>query len=130
MSIYIAGKYTSKGRLGAIREQIRRMGYVVSSSWLDEVWRDYDAPDEVRVENAHRDFEEIESAECLIIDTLDESNTGGREVEMGFALHKGISVVLVGPERNVFHYIVNKRFESWNECLADMASCMVAEGGG
>ena len=130
MSIYLAGKYTSKERLSARREQMRRMGYNVTSSWLDEVWRDYDAPDEVRVENAHRDFEEIEDAHCLIIDTFDESATGGREVEMGYAMYKGITVVLVGPKRNVFHYIVNKHFETWDDLLDEMAADAAAEIGG
>ena len=120
MSIYVAGKYTSKDRLAVIRQRLRQMGLVVTSSWLDEIYEsDHDGrvTDDIRKENAMRDFVEVRLADTFLLDTFDESATGGREVELGMALTRGITCFRVGPYRNVFHTLVDNSFDSWDECI-------------
>ena len=118
---YIAGKYTAKERLRRERAQLRRMGFSVSASWLDESYEeDADATDEVKQANADRDLQEVWKANAFILDTLDESVTGGREVELGAALTGYKTFYLVGPPRNIFHYAPDFKFDSWAELYAHL----------
>lgn len=128
--IYIAGKYTSQARLREHREALREMGYDCESSWLDEKATDANAGADLMISNAVRDIEEVKAADVLIIDTLDESATGGREVELGIALVTAqpsaptipygpptTTINLVGPKRNIFHHLAHFEYESWDEVL-------------
>jgi len=120
--IYLAGKYTAKERLKPIRDRLRREGLAVSSSWLDEEATDYNATLEIKVENATRDFMELDAADTIIVDTIDESNTGGREVELGYAMGTNMQTILVGPERNVFHHIVDLWYPDWESLFSNIPS--------
>lgn len=114
---YIAGKYTAKDRLIAERNIMRAAGYTVSSSWLDEPERTYYGPEEDierQREMAWRDVKEVNGATYIVLDTIDESATGGRECEWGGALFGGIvRLILIGPARNIFHHLADLRFDNW-----------------
>jgi len=114
MNVYIAGKYTAKDRLKVERDRIRALGFECPSTWMDETHTDYTASEELMVENAKRDLEEVGEADWLIIDTQDMSNTGGREVELGYAFSIGIHVSLVGPKRNIFHALITDCVKDWD----------------
>lgn len=105
--IYIAGKFTSQARLRGERTRLQGSGFVVRASWLDETATDYNAPLELKMENASRDCDEVGACTTFVLDTLDVSETGGREVELGMALQRGnVTIFRVGPPRNVFHYLI------------------------
>jgi hypothetical protein len=121
MKAYIAGKWGARERLRVIAEKVRWAGHEVTSSWLlptigvaEGEWSQLSGEEAART--AKRDLDEIANSECLILDTIDESNTGGREVEWGFALAVGLVVARVGPARNGFHALC-PGFDSWDECL-------------
>lgn len=117
--IYIAGKYTAQARLREMRDKFRKAGFNVSSFWLDEVETDASASPEKMEENALRDVKEVKVCSTFILDTLDESATGGREVELGLALaNKNADVILVGPRRNVFHHLIGETYENWDEVMS------------
>ncbi len=65
---------------------------------------------------ATRDCGELFDCHLFIIDTLDDSNTGGREVEYGLAVGAGKEVWRVGPVRNIFH-LSARAFSSWDQAL-------------
>ena len=117
--IYIASFFNTKERLLPERDKLRAAGHEVISSWLKEApnptatIHSY-APEEL-TSYAYRDLGEISIADVLIIDTIDETPRGGREVELGFALAHKLFVIRVGPVRNVFHYLVNVAFDDWPE---------------
>ena len=121
--IYIASFFNTKERLLPERDKLNAAGHEVISSWLKEVPnptltpKDYGTryATEELIGYAYRDFGEISIADVLIIDTIDETPRGGREVELGFALAHKLFVIRVGPVRNVFHYLVNQAFDSWSE---------------
>ena len=69
---------------------------------------------------ANRDYSEVLQSELLIVDTVDVNDRGGREVEVGLALAFGLGVWVVGPRRNVFHYLVNQQFSTWEETLEQL----------
>lgn len=120
--VYIAGKYTARERLKAERETLRASGVEVTSSWMDNHYPvEADVSDETARREARMDFREVEACDLLILDTLDESNTGGRDVELGMALIAGKQIVRIGPARNVFHKLLSN-FESWSEYHAAIAS--------
>lgn len=120
--IYIAGKFTSQARLRTERDRLRRMGFTVSSGWLEETATDYNASPEYKLECAHRDMDEVARATTFVLDTIDPSETGGREVEFGVALGNCDQVFIVGPRRNVFHYFIpdERVFESWDGLVAHL----------
>ena len=123
MTIYIAGKFSARYRLRPYKTVLEGLGYTVSSSWLDQ-------PEDVgpssmpknhvlAIQEAQRDLIEVRQANIFLLDTLDESNTGGREVELGYALHNDyMKVIIVGPLRNVFHTIVTEHYNTWEDCLS------------
>lgn len=115
--IYVAGKFTSQVRLREEAQKLRRGGFTVSSTWLDETATDYNATEEYKVECAQRDVDEVLACNTLILDTIDVSDTGGREVELGLALQGDADwIILVGPRRNVFHYLPEiTHFKTWDE---------------
>lgn len=122
MKIYIAGKYEARERLRSIRAILQERGHEVISSWLDETAPKGEVTDEYKASVAIRDFREILNADLFILDTLDESNTGGREVELGWALaltlmglHK-MKPIRIGPDRNVYHMLPSA--PSWEAFLS------------
>jgi len=123
LKIYIAGCFESRPRLAQRRNEIEGLGHTVTSSWLDEPDQDglivLPSP-EACLNYAVRDLGEIRQSELLLIDTLDVNARGGREVELGFALRR-LQTWLVGPRRNVFHYLVDKWCSSWEIVLEQLA---------
>jgi hypothetical protein len=119
MRIYLASNWASKDRLAKMKWDIETLGHEVCSHWLEE---DSDQSYESlnfaqRQDYSFRDLGEIVSANLLILDTLEVAASGGREVELGFALGTKTPVWIVGPDRNIFHSIASRRFASWAECL-------------
>ena len=130
MRAYIAGRYTARFRLRPIRERIRALGIDCRSAWIDNEDGDYPVPRERAIVEARRALAEVGAADIIMLDTLDESMTGGREVELG--IHLGVAlaladpaspprVILVGPVCNIFHELADMRCPSWSEALEALA---------
>lgn len=120
--VYIASFFNTKARLTPHVEELQRLGFKITAEWLKEL----DKPDaemsDFKPDYLHsiaqRDKNNIRESDIFIIDTLDVTNRGGREVELGMALSLGLFTILVGPIRNVFHYLTQKHFETWEEALS------------
>lgn len=118
--IYIAGFFDTRERLLPIRDKIREMGHEVLSSWLDEKSNPTgELTPELAGSYAIRDLMEIRQSNLIIVDTLDVTSRGGREVEYGYSLNNVFRMDswVVGPKRNIFHYLANKHFNTWEEAL-------------
>lgn len=123
-SIYIASKFHSRYRLRAIKKQLQSLGYVVLSKWMDpdvnlDPTTDQDSLGsnlEDSISEAGRDCLEIKNTNIFIIDTQDESGSGGRDVELGMALSLPCRCLRVGPIRNVFHAMLTP-FKTWDEVI-------------
>jgi len=129
--VYIAGFFDTRVRLRPYRDALNAMGdYRVLSTWLDET-KDNNETYTVKGEGklllrsrqddltffAIRDVAEVKQSDVFILDTIDETPRGGREVEFGIALTRHIPRYRVGPARNVFHYLVTAHFDTWEELL-------------
>ena len=125
-TVYIASTFESQSRLRPMRAALVELGYLVTSTWLDEETTAPPDPskalstpgltEEVAYGYAIRDLREILEANMLIVDTLETNPRGGREYESGFAHANGRTIFVVGPVRNVFHTL-HKRFGNWDEAL-------------
>jgi hypothetical protein len=131
LNIYVAGWFGAKDRLRVVRDRLEaaKVGRVIGT-WLDEETGAPESPglttvgggitpDQCR-EYAIRDLGEVRFSDLLIIDTQDVNPRGGREVEFGIALAFGVAVWVVGPKRNVFHYLAQGHFETWDEAINEL----------
>lgn len=125
MRIYVASNWASQVRMQGIKFKLEEMGHEVCSGWLEEDNAQAMStltPKKMKL-YSHRDLGEIMTADLLIIDTGEESNTGGREVEYGVALALGKLVWVVGPVRNIFHSVPRHQFNDWGLVFAHLARC-------
>ena len=132
MKIYVASYFNTRARLYPIVRRIREAHHIVVSTWLDEprpggqpdsTTQTSDYSDDELAGFALRDYREIGQSDLLIVDTFDETPRGGREVELGFATGLGLFTWIVGPRRNVFHYVVDRHYETWEDCLHALHKC-------
>lgn len=149
MKFYIAAKFSARERLKSVNAQLEELGFENVCPWFlldtDES-ADEDSlggySREEHQEMAVRDLEAAIEADIFIIDTFDESPTGGREVELGGVLiHNLISskrqemfntidIELVGPIRNIFHmYPGIRQWKNWPSLIEGMKSIHCNEGG-
>ena len=106
MKIYLAGRFDDQAQLRLVRDMLVGLGHTVTSRWLSEDAADWTGEFETHGhELAERDLEDIDEAEVLLLDTTGENKTNGRLVEFGYAIGRGMAVGVVGPKRNVFHYL-------------------------
>lgn len=133
MRVYMAGKFETREALRPIRDRLWNLGHEVVSTWLDEAKRP-SGMDEATFNRklAIKDMTEIKSTDLLILDTHVPSERGGKEVEYGFALgqFQTKQVWIVGPRRNVFHWVADQQFDEWDgviEALRDTTPVGQAE---
>jgi nucleoside 2-deoxyribosyltransferase len=136
LKIYIASFFDTRTRLRPYRDQLWSLGHEVVSSWLDETAKPAGmSHDDFWRKLAMKDVAEVKSADLLIVDTMDVTPRGGREVELGVALasFQQKQVFIVGPVRNVFHQLADRRFDSWDDCMVHVKgieSTPLPESGG
>lgn len=133
MRIYLASRYSRREELVQYRADLERLGHAVTSRWLngehqiDDRGLSVEAKREERTRFASEDFDDVTASDLVISFTeVPRSTTnsrGGRHVEHGIALGRGLSVWIVGPRENVFHCLPCVRvFESWAGVLAVLQS--------
>jgi len=106
---YVAGHYHSRRRLRHVADRLSARGVEIISTWLTRA----DVDDEQQ--EAETDLAEVRKARLFLLDTEDESITGGREVELGYALACGARTVRIGPQRNIFHHLVDAAYPTWED---------------
>lgn len=122
MRIYLASNWQSQSRIRKVRDSLVRLGHTVCSNWLseDNAQAFSELTTKRRQMYSYRDIGEVVSCDLLIIDTAEESTSGGREVEYGMALALGKSVWVIGPDRNIFHSVCRRRFDDWQMALKEL----------
>ena len=100
MKVYIACPYPLRAYAISTMASLEARGHVVTSRWLK-------APDELSDQCAREDLADVAAADVLLAlnpACWEERGTGGRHVELGYALALGKRVVLVGKRSNIFHH--------------------------
>ena len=115
MKVYLAGSFIAQHRLRGIRDKLFATGHAVVGSWLDEVAKPDDMPKEIFDKQlAIKDLTEVREADCIILDTLEDSTTGGRYVEWGYAFGHAKLRYHVGPIKSIFERIADAHFDTWD----------------
>lgn len=109
MRIYLAAAYGRQLEMRGVRTQLRQMGHLVTSRWLDQDTEMTFSPAAIlhappaAQSMARRDMADIEQAHMVINFTDGQPARGGRHVEFGYALALGKRLSIVGPREHVFH---------------------------
>ena len=133
MKIYLASRFSRGRELQGYRDELRQIGLMVTSRWLDGhgVGAEANAvyTDETLATFAVEDLEDIEQADVLIAFTEYRGvgyMSGGRHVEAGYALALRIPIIVVGPAENIFYRMgVTERSDitvvpDWHMALAHL----------
>lgn len=102
---YVAAPYELRIEAIRLMNYLEDKGIEVTSTWL----RQLDVEDD---EHARIDLNDVARADELIIINPEEfkrSGTGGRHVEVGYALALGKKVTIVGIKSNIFHHLSDVR---------------------
>ncbi len=109
---YIGSSMANAERIRHQNEVVRALGYdVVSTSAVEP-------PDRPAMVAAAQDTKELMLSEVVVIDTTVPSSSGGLHSEIGLALASGKTLVIVGPQSNVFPLLAQRRSETWEQCEA------------
>ncbi len=121
MKIYTAATFQEQERIRRNKETLLKLGHSVLSTWLEEQVKPTGMTDEqFGAKMAAKDLQEINAADCFILDLENPSKTMGKMVETGFALarHKLLYVVAPGDtltKGHIFCLLADKIFPSWEE---------------
>jgi len=106
MRVYLCAAWQRQAALRTCRDRLVAAGVEVTSSWLDLTGPLPTTAEEGRAA-ALLDLGDLDRAdEVLAFTELPSIGylTGGRHVEVGYALALGKPIWLVGPPENVFHH--------------------------
>jgi len=120
MKFYLAGRYSRRKELLGYAQQLRDLGHVVTSRWLDGTHEALDscASQDDRSFWAEDDLNDINNADIFLAFTeSDSSGRGGRHFEAGFAAATGKLIVCFGPEEGNIFYAFFPRFEDFWEAV-------------
>ena len=121
MKIYIAGTFEDQAVLRAPADALWKLGQEVVSTWLQETSRcPVLTSEEHKRKLAIKDITEVCSADLIILDNR--RSSGGKNAEWGIGLHGFHQKLLwlVGEPSSVFHYLADKRFNSWQEVFDEL----------
>jgi nucleoside 2-deoxyribosyltransferase len=139
MKVYLAAPYGARETIRGLAEEITRIGFTVTASWLQETHEINDGtqgaavaldPAQVAV-HAATDLRDIDNSDLLVLFTaanVGVEGGGGRHVETGYAIAKGLPVLVVGEPENVFHRLPAKALSvpDWHEAVIELSSRLVA----
>ena len=121
MKIYIAGTFADQHDLRTYANHLWQLGHEITGTWLHEVKKpEAMSSDTFNKKLAIKDLCEVARADLVILDNRQSS--GGKNAEWGFALgeHQHKLLWLIGEPTNVFHYLTDMQFATWEDCLKYM----------
>ena len=113
-AVYVAAPFEQRAFAALLASNLRRDANLeVTSRWLFE-------ESNLDAEWAQKDLDDIDRADALVAlnaESWKTSGTGGRHVELGYALAREKTIVLVGVRSNIFHYHPSVLLVSWHDAL-------------
>lgn len=99
MKLYIASRFSNKAWIRAWVKSLTTK-YEIVSTWHDLE----DSQDGTRVEAAHRDINELNKCDAVVVVSAGcELVPGGMHFEAGYACGKGKELYILGPCVNIFY---------------------------
>lgn len=115
---YIAARYDRRRDMQLIVPLLEAVGIGVQATWLDGSHEGFTDP-AILAACASWDLADVALCDLLVFFSEHPDvgfTSGGRHVELGYALGRGKRVVVIGPAENVFHHTV-ERYASLGEFL-------------
>jgi hypothetical protein len=132
MRIYLSARYGRRSEMVKCAYELRDDGHRVTSQWIN-------GEDETEGQRhtfadqrqwALDDLYDINRSETLIAFTEPADSAfgrGGRHVEFGYAMARGLNLIVVGPRENVFHHHDDVIwFSNWHEARQYIKSLQTA----
>jgi hypothetical protein len=119
-SLYLAAQFERQQEIKAYAEQLAKLGYTITSSWLHEEASDALIPldSEKAARYAQNDIDDVKAAEGMVAFTPLGHSRGGMHVEFGMAIAWDKELIVVGPKPTLFHHMRRVRsFATWPEAL-------------
>lgn len=153
MRVYLAARYSRRLELCQYRDELRALGIVVTSRWLDGNHQldksgapigehgehlvengDGERAAQLRQHFVQEDCADVLSADCVISFTEEprslSGNRGGRHVEFGIAVAARKRLIVVGYRENLFHWLPQVEFvDCWANALVLVDAPAPAPGG-
>jgi nucleoside 2-deoxyribosyltransferase len=121
MKIYLAATFSEQARMRKYRDKLFLMGHNVLSTWLNEIVKpDNQTSAQFGLKMADKDLREIAEADCLILDRLVPSTSGGKMIEYGAALILHKLLYVVEPNMTdgcIFLRKADGIFDTWEQLL-------------
>lgn len=139
MKVYLSAPFITRERMVANAAELTRMGLEVVSRWINSsgpmmTGPASAAPDEQIATEAAEDFADIQRADVVVafsgsaftihgpdagkVSTL---HSGGRHIEVGYALARNKPVIVVGEPENIFHRACCTVVPNWHEAVLELA---------
>jgi nucleoside 2-deoxyribosyltransferase len=139
MKVYLAAPYGSRDTIRGYAHQLTRVGFTVTSSWLDEQHEINNGTqgaatalsDDQVATHARDDLRDIDKSDLLVLFTsasVGVEGGGGRHVETGYAIAKlgTRHVVVIGEPENVFHRMTGVVVvPDWHEAVVELSARLV-----
>lgn len=142
MKAYLAAPYAARTQVRGFRDELARVGYDTCARWLDEdheissltVGAATGLDDATIAGHAATDLADIDQCDILVLITESVADivggtatSGGRHVEMGYAVALGKQVIVVGKPENVFHRLprIATVVPTWHEAVIELAARLV-----
>lgn len=122
MKVYLSAPYAARDRVRLAAEALSAEGHTITSSWI---YATHDirpevldaAPgqsDEYVQDRVAADLADIDASDVVVLFSsrwavrrwglsVEQTTSGGRHIETGYAIAKGKWVIVVGPPENIFH---------------------------
>ena len=124
--VYLAARYSRHPEMRVYRDILEDYGFNVNARWIEDNNHEMEyinGPSDFNLKCAREDFEDIREADVLVTftehpDEFSDRPTGGRHVELGWALALEKPVHVIGPRENVFYYYDGIRvWDNWASYL-------------
>jgi nucleoside 2-deoxyribosyltransferase len=139
MKVYLAAPYAVRDTVRDLAAELARIGFTITSSWLDEKHditpgtekAATDLTDAQVSAHARQDMNDIDVSDLLVLFTAKACGAeggGGRHIETGYALARGIPVIVVGDPENVFHRLGPSRVTvvpNWHGAVIEASSRLI-----
>jgi nucleoside 2-deoxyribosyltransferase len=123
MRLYLAAQFSRRDELRNYGNELQKIGIDVTAEWLYEqsVGEAMGSNPAHTREIAQRDIRDIDRCNLLLLFTNGPEKLivrGAHHFEAGYAYGRGINVITVGPQDNVFYYLpCIKNFPTWDDAF-------------
>ena len=103
--VYIACPFNERDEAKRVRDILLTKGITSTSRWIDTHLTELDLlSDADREREALADIADVQRAEEFVYIAKGQSTSGGRDIELGYALAEGMKVWFIGEPFSIFHY--------------------------